>query len=78
MPEAAAFTDVELVGQYRLTLPHGMNAVDASGQKWPAGQGVHASLPWSAWYEPAAQVTQVDWFVAGWTVPGEGGGQYGK
>ena len=49
---------------------HGSGALAPAGQNEPGSQATHACLPSSAWYVPAAHLSQVSCFAMGWTFPG--------
>ena len=49
---------------------HGSAAAAPAAQNEPASHDLHSSLPGSAWYVPAAQLTHAPMLVAGATVPG--------
>eukprot|EP00964_Phaeocystis_antarctica_P013588 scaffold7455_cov72-Phaeocystis_antarctica.AAC.2 len=49
---------------------HGSGALAPAGQNEPGLQATHACSPSSAWYVPAAHLSQVPCFATGWTVPG--------
>eukprot|EP00964_Phaeocystis_antarctica_P008198 scaffold4416_cov65-Phaeocystis_antarctica.AAC.6 len=49
---------------------HGSGLLAPAGQNEPGSQATHACLPSSAWYVPAAHLSQVSCFAMGWTFPG--------